>query len=72
MISTGLDKKHAIRHSMSQQRRIGTRNSIIVNSTKLFNSLNCFMTQRTNHRITIRNQVLKILGKLTGSVKYAP
>jgi hypothetical protein len=71
MISTRLDKKNTIRSSMSQKRRIRTRNSEIIKRTRPFDTLDHFMTQRTHQRVTIRYQVLKILsdsGKMQGTL----
>jgi hypothetical protein len=47
MISTRFNNTDTIGSSMSQKRRIGTRDGKIIKRTRPFNTLDHFMTQRT-------------------------
>jgi hypothetical protein len=59
MITTRLDKHHPVRGSMRKKSRIRTGHNKIIKSTRPFDPLDNFMTSRTSHRATIRDQVLK-------------
>jgi hypothetical protein len=61
VIRTGFHNYNTFRSSMGKERGIRTWHNKIIKGTRPFDALDQFVTQRTYHRVTIRNQVLKIL-----------
>jgi hypothetical protein len=61
VVGRWLYEHNAVRGGISDQRRIRSRHSEIVRRRRPDNALDNLPTQRANHRVTIRNQVVQIL-----------
>jgi hypothetical protein len=61
MIGTGFNNKNTISGGMGGDRRLGTRDGQIIKRTRRLDTRDHFLTQRTYHRVTIRDEILAIL-----------